>query len=79
MGEILFREKLKELRLAGGWTQASLGEACGVTEDAVASWEAGRREPSGRLLAKLCQVLGLAPNALTSAMTRPDPPVEPTQ
>ena len=38
---------VKELRLSLGVTQAEFGEAIGVSQALVQSWELGRRQPNG--------------------------------
>ena len=73
MGAELFRAELRRLRESRGLTQEQLAAAVGVGGLAVAGWEAGRRLPTGLLLAKLCEALGLPPNALTAALTADDP------
>lgn len=53
------KSKLGQLRQNVGLSQKELGDAIGVTEDTIANWENGRRQP--RLLPwqlkKLCQTL----------------------
>ena len=46
-------------RLACGPTLAEIGKALGVTRQYVYAWEAGRRNPGPKHLAKLAEVLGL--------------------
>lgn len=50
-------EKLKQYRLERGLTQAQLAELLGVSASAVGMYEQGRREPDGRLLARMASVL----------------------
>ena len=50
---------IKAARQARGLTLAELGSALGVTRQYVQAWEAGRRNPGPKHLAKLADVLGL--------------------
>ena len=50
---------IKAARLASGLTLAEIGKALGVTRQYVYAWEAGRRNPGPKHLAKLAEVLGL--------------------
>ena len=50
---------IKAARQALGLTLAELGNALGVTRQYVYAWEAGRRNPGPKHLAKLADVLGL--------------------
>ena len=50
---------IKAARNARGLTLAEVGNALGVTRQYVQAWEAGRRNPGPKHLAKLAEVLGL--------------------
>ena len=50
---------IKAARQARGLTLAEVGSALGVTRQYVQAWEAGRRNPGPKHLAKLADVLGL--------------------
>ena len=50
---------IKAARQARGLTLAEVGGALGVTRQYVYAWEAGRRNPGPKHLAKLAEVLGL--------------------
>lgn len=50
---------IKAARIQRGLTLANVGNALGVTRQYVYSWEAGRRNPGPKHLAKLSEVLGL--------------------
>ena len=50
---------IKAARQARGLTLAEVGSALGVTRQYVQAWEAGRRNPGPKHLAKLAEVLGL--------------------
>lgn len=53
-----FAEKLKELRLAAGLTEAALAERAGVKFTALREWAAGRRAASFAAVVKLAKALG---------------------
>ena len=50
---------IKAARQARELTLAEVGSALGVTRQYVYAWEAGRRNPGPKHLAKLAEVLGL--------------------
>lgn len=50
---------IKTARQAHGLTLAEVGSALGVTRQYVYAWEAGRRNPGPKHLAKLAEVLEL--------------------
>ena len=50
---------IKTARQAHGLTLAEVGNALGILPQHVQAWEAGRRNPGPRHLAKLAEVLGL--------------------
>lgn len=49
--------KLKEVRVSKGLTQAELGELIGLKQNIVSAWEIGRRELPVRHAKKLAQIL----------------------
>ena len=59
-----FTEKITELRRARGLTQEALGDAVGVTAQAVSKWECGTAIPDITLLPKLCETLDTTADAL---------------
>lgn len=64
-----FPQRLKELRLQAGLSQAALSELCGLGKDTVRQFENGRREPAFDTLVKLATGLGVSLAAF-------DPPEE---
>lgn len=46
-------ENIKRLRESRGLTQAQLGDAVGVSDKAVSTWESGKREPRMGVVEKL--------------------------
>ncbi|MET7902050.1 helix-turn-helix transcriptional regulator [Streptomyces sp. NPDC005355] len=49
--------RLRGLRQAHGWSQSELARRSGIVRPAISSYEAGKREPSDRVLAVLAQAL----------------------
>ncbi|MFJ5155750.1 helix-turn-helix transcriptional regulator [Streptomyces sp. NPDC088353] len=47
----------RAIREAAGLTQAQVGSAVGVTPQAVALWESGRRTPRGHFLEKYVEAI----------------------
>ncbi len=55
----MLKEKIKELRLKNGLTQAQLGEKLGVSAQAVSKWEKGETAASADILPALADVFGV--------------------
>ena len=49
-----FAQKLKELRLEKGLTQAETAKELGLSRNAIGNYETGIREPSLEILVKIC-------------------------
>jgi transcriptional regulator with XRE-family HTH domain len=62
-----FAGRLRELREAAGWTQEQLAERVGAKREAVARWEAGKREPGWSNVLALAEALGVDCTAFTRA------------
>jgi transcriptional regulator with XRE-family HTH domain len=60
-----FAARLREMRESAGLTQEQLADRAGVKRDAVARWEAGKREPGWSSVLALCQALGVSCEAFT--------------
>jgi transcriptional regulator with XRE-family HTH domain len=54
-----FAGRLRELREAAGLTQEQLAERVGVKREAIARWEANRREPGWSNVVALARALGV--------------------
>ena len=54
-----FKDRLREIRAAKGWTQAELAERAGMTREGVAQLETGRREPAWASVVALAAALGV--------------------
>ena len=53
-------EKIKELRIDKGWSQAQLGKMVNVSQKAVDYWERNVIEPKASYLIALVHVFGLS-------------------
>lgn len=49
--------KISAARKAAGLTQAQVAEHFGITDRAVAKWEAGKCLPSAEIILELCELL----------------------
>jgi transcriptional regulator with XRE-family HTH domain len=68
-----FAGRLRELREAAGWTQEQLAERVGVKREAVARWEAGKREPGWSNVLALAEALGVDCTAFARPPTERPP------
>ncbi|MBS5023877.1 MAG: helix-turn-helix transcriptional regulator [Firmicutes bacterium] len=50
----IFSERLKELRIANGFTQKQVAQRIGLTKNALGNYEADIREPSLLTVVLLC-------------------------
>lgn len=57
-------ENIKSLRESRGLTQAQLGDAVGVSDKAVSTWESGKREPRMSAVEKLAELFGVTAGML---------------
>jgi transcriptional regulator with XRE-family HTH domain len=70
--------RVKELRLAHGWTQAEVAKRARITQDFLGRAERGQREPSLYVLTKLASSFGVEPiYLLTDIETKAEPGQEP--
>ena len=53
----MLRERLKEVRKERGYSQKSLSQQLGVSQQAVGKWDTGRSSPDPETLAKLAELL----------------------
>ncbi len=49
-------EKIKELRIKSGLTQADVSKQLGVGESAISMWESGKRQPSAKRLRRIANL-----------------------
>ncbi len=61
---MIFRERLKELRIEKKWTQKNLAEKMNVTDDCVHFWEKGRSEPSIEQILELANLFEITTDYL---------------
>lgn len=57
-------EKLKELRMAAGYTQLDLAKMLGMDRSSVAKWETGEGMPSPLVLLRLSKIFGVSMETL---------------
>ncbi len=75
-----FATRLKELRLANGYTQKSLAEQLEVTAQSVSLWERGPRKPDNKTIGMLCFILNSNKEYLLGLTDKHEPPMpEPTE
>jgi transcriptional regulator with XRE-family HTH domain len=60
----MFAEKLRQLRLEHGITQAELAEKLGVSPSAIGMYEQGRRRPDVKTVAAAAKILGCSTDEL---------------
>ena len=58
--ELLFANRLRELRKEKGLSQVGLGEHLGYGYTAISSYETGRNEPSYTDLIRICEILDVS-------------------
>jgi len=73
----IFSENLRQSLFSKGWTQAQLGDACGLTQGVVSNYLRGKREPSSGQLLRISRALGVSmEHLLTGKGPAPLAPVE---
>ena len=60
----MIAEKIRDLRLARGWTQAELARRMGVTRNGINSWEQGLSMPSPASLVDLSKIFSVSTDYL---------------
>src|SRR4051794_26276771 len=68
---------LKELREGKGWSQKQLAEVANLSQQAIAHWELGDREPSATNLFALCRALGVSCERFATEGPAPSEPTPP--
>lgn len=61
---IKFKERLKELRLDKGWSQATLGNKLSYGRCSITDWETGRTQPSFEMLVELAKLFNVSTDYL---------------
>lgn len=55
---MMFKDRLKELRLQLNLSQMELSKATGISQSAIAKWELGKTEPSASAIIILANFFG---------------------
>lgn len=74
MSESVFADRLRTMRKGAGLTLQELGDACGVSRQAIFSYERQGKYPSGKILVAICQRLGVSADYLFAPEAPPLPP-----
>jgi DNA-binding XRE family transcriptional regulator len=64
-----FAEKLQELRIKAGMTQAALAEVSGLPIWTIRNYEQGRREPNWKAALALAKAVGVAVEAFSDCIS----------
>ncbi|MDE5602277.1 MAG: helix-turn-helix domain-containing protein [Clostridia bacterium] len=59
MNKATYVERIKQLRVEDGLSQAQLAKAVGISQSAIAVWELGARTPSADAIIKLAEYFGV--------------------
>ena len=71
--------RIKDLRLAAGWTQAQLGKKIGAARNSVSGYETEDRQLTPALICTLCDIFGCTADYLLGRSDTPWPAVTPEQ
>lgn len=64
MGFKVLNERIKELRVANGFSQVDLAEKLGVSKQSVSNWENDNIQPSIEMLIKISHVFSVSTDYL---------------
>lgn len=67
----MFGQRLRQLRLSNGYTQASLADKIGVSEKTIGTWERGTREPPMNTTVKLADIFDVTLDYLYGRNEKP--------
>ena len=56
----MLNERIRELRLAAGFSQVELAEKLGVSKQSVSNWENDNIQPSIEMLVKISRILNVS-------------------
>lgn len=59
-----FKERLRELRIDKGFSQAKLGEMLSYGRCSITDWETGRTQPSFEILVELSKIFNVSTDYL---------------
>ncbi len=65
--------RVKEIRLKHGVTQAEIAEVAGVSQRAVSQWETGKTDPSAASVSKIAAKYGEDAESIVFEETKKDP------
>ena len=71
-----FPQILSELKNKNGYTNAYIGQACGVSEGAVRTWLSGKKTPSSNALKSLSDLFGVSTDYLLDNEPKQKMPAE---
>ncbi len=55
---VVFKNRIKEMRQAKGYSQTELAKKCGTTQNTISSLETGQYSPTAYLSGLICRALG---------------------
>lgn len=71
--------RIKDLRIKQGWTQAELGEMLSCSDVTVGRYELEKRGLDVPTICRLCDVFGCTADYLLGRSTRPEPELTPEE
>ena len=70
---IVIGEKIRQYRLANGWTQQELGAKIGISKNAIGNYEKGFRSPKKNTMFDLAKAFGISIDDLFPPVQKPSP------
>ena len=67
------KQRIKEIRMAHGYSQRDLAEKIGVSSSTVAMWETDKRAPRTKALKRLSELFNVSPMYILGESDNPDP------
>ncbi|HEW2741899.1 TPA: helix-turn-helix domain-containing protein, partial [Streptococcus pneumoniae] len=74
---IVIGEKIKQYRLANGWTQQELGAKIGISKNAIGNYEKGFRSPKKNTMFDLANAFNVSIDDLFPPIQKDTPPTAP--
>ncbi|MDS3651265.1 helix-turn-helix transcriptional regulator, partial [Streptococcus pneumoniae] len=71
---IVIGEKIKQYRLANGWTQQELGAKIGISKNAIGNYEKGFRSPKKNTMFDLANAFNVSIDDLFPPIQKDTPP-----
>ena len=71
----MLETRIHEVRQRLGWSQSDLARRMHVAQPTVSGWEAGRKSPRTKILARLAHVLGVSFEWLTTGRGEMEPAI----